>query len=267
MRRPATTAMRTLALLLALTAPAAAGDSLDELLVRIGDRVEQLWKTFGAVTCTEHVAQSRFDKKGKMIHRQETTSDYLIFLQLIGGELAVEESRVLQKELAPAKKKRPGQRALLVTNGFSVMLLVFHPHFQSSYVFTRVADDEASERGLYRIDFEHVPGEKSPSVLQLKDRSYPLEWRGSAWIDSKDLSIVRVTTALREPLTEIGLEELDSEVTYGEISFEDSHQTYRLPTLATIDARTSRQSWRNVHEFTGYKRFSVSTEVTIGEPH
>jgi hypothetical protein len=33
--------------------------------------------------------------------------------------------------------------------------------------------------------------------------------------------------------------------------------------VATIDVETPKQHWRNIHRFTEYKRFSVSTAAAV----
>ncbi|MCP5119490.1 MAG: hypothetical protein GY953_52490 [bacterium] len=239
---------------------------LDELLVQVGDRVEIFGKQFSSIACTETVEQVRMSEKGRIVNRKNSIYDYLIFMQLIGNELSIEESRVLRSESKPKKRKRPSHRSLLVTNGFSIMLLVFHPHFQSGYMFTRLPDEKVGGVNLRRIDFEQVQGARSPSVLQLKEQSYPLEWKGSAWIDPSSGSIVRMKTGLKQPMREIGLHGLDSEVSYSEFRFQDTGEIHWLPGQATIEARSAHQRWLNSHRFSDYKRFAVKTEVSIGDP-
>jgi len=238
---------------------------LDELLLRTGNRVEQFWQKFSSIACQETVIQERINEKGKVINRRQTSYDYLVLMQWIGNQPSIEESRALQSETKPRRKKRPSQRSLLETNGFSIMLLVFHPHFQSSYLFTRLPSEEFDDQVLDRIAFEHVSGGRSPSVLQLADRTYPLEWAGVAWIEPDTGTIVKIEAGLKGPMEQLGLERLDSEVEYGEVLFQDAEQTEWLPRFASIEAGTAHQTWRNRHEFTGYKRFSVNTRVSIGE--
>jgi len=253
-------------LLLVMAAPVRSGDlPLDELLLRVGDRVDEFWQEFSSIACQETVSQVRMNEKGKVVNSREATYDYLVLMQWLGNQPSVDESRVLESELKPKKKKRPSQRSLLVTNGFSIMLLVFHPHYQNSYLFTRGSDEEVEGHNVARVDFEHVSGARSPSVLQLADRRYALEWKGSAWIDPESGSILKMEVGLKEPMEQIGLERLDAEVVYGEVWFQDAEETYWLPRFASIEAETAHQLWQNRHEFTDYKRFSVNTQVSIGE--
>ncbi len=240
--------------------------SLDAELLRIGKSVEVFWKEASSISCTETIRQLKLTEKGKTVNQRESVHDYLVLMQLIGNELVIEESRELKSESKNKKKKRPQHRSLLITNGFSIMALVFHPHFQSSYLFHAMPDEVVAGRSLRRLDFQHIQGERSPSALQVEDRIYELAWKGSVWVDPASGIVVRMKTSLKEPLTEIGLTRIDSEIEYREISFEDGGKSQCLPVLAQIEAGTEHQSWRNIHEFSDYRRFTVETEVTIGDP-
>ena len=244
---------------------AAKTPKLETILDRAGDRVELFWRQFSSVSCTETVEQVKLSEKDKPLNRRQAEYDYVIFMQLTGKELRVEESRRLTSETRPKKKKRPSQRSLLLTSGFPIMMLIFHPQFQDRYLFQLAAGpDDGPRPGLTRIDFEQVAGAESLSVLRLKDRDYPLAWAGTAWVEAGSGAIVRIRTKLREPLTEVGLRSLTSDVWYSDISFTEATESYRLPERAEVDARSRGQHWHNIHTFTAYKRFSVNTEVTIG---
>ena len=266
---PKRCAMICLVLLVLLPAwptQAASHDSLNSLLGQLGQDVERFWREFAAVSCTEIVEQSKLGPTGKILNEKRAVYDYIVLMQLIGTDLAVEESRVLQEEVLPKKKKRPQHRSLLVTNGFAIMMLVFHPHFQSSYVFTLRPDHDIQGEERLRIDFEHVNGARSPSALELNGRIISLEWQGTAWLDPRTNAIMRMKTGLKEAVDETGLASLDSVVEYGEVTFADGDQSLWLPQVASIEARTEHQHWRNVHRFSDYRRFSVDTTVRIGDP-
>ncbi len=243
-----------------------ANRTLETVLARAGEEAGLFWKQFSSIACTETVEQAKLDPEGKLLNYRKASYDYLVFLQWTGGELRVEESRILQSETKPKKIKRPTHRPLLVTNGFSTLLVVFHPNFQSSYRFTLGRQEPAGGKALLRIDFEQVTGAPTPAALVLKQRTYPLEWKGSAWIDPDSGAVVRIKTGLKRPLTEIGLLALNAEVVYAPYRFADGDDSYWLPTRAVITAQTKRQRWRNVHRFSDYKRFSVKTEVTVANP-
>ena len=103
------------------------------------------------------------------------------------------------------------------------------------------------------------------SVLQVRELEYPLQWRGTAWIDPFSWAVVRIQAGLGDSMADMGLLRLDADVTYSNVQF-NSSTSYWLPARAVIDAETKRQHWHNTHLFTGYKRFTVDTDVKISAP-
>lgn len=232
----------------------------DKLLARAEHRMEQFWDQFSAVTCTETVEQQKLGDDGKVLIKKRSAYDYLVLLLLSGGDLTVQESRLLQGK--PAKE---AGRALLSTSGFSTLALIFHPHFRESFVFSDQGADPNSP-WLHRLHFEQVHGKPTPSVLQLRSRDYPLEWQGTAWIESATANIARIRVALKSSLADIGLQKLESDVRYGAVSFAGHADSPWMPQTASIEADTVHQHWRNVHTFTRYKQFSVSTDSKTETP-
>jgi len=245
----------SLLLLLAQAAPPHALAELDSLLDRTARATEKFAAEFPAVACNESVTQAKFVEGPKIVARQESQFDYLILLNTEGGDFSVEESR-----LNRGKDRKDPQQPLLATTGFAVMLLVFHPHFQPSYHFSRLGAETRDGVAWEKIQFEHESGKPSPSVLEVRGRQYPLAWRGVAWIHPETGVVSRIQTELRDPLEDIGLLSLKSDVTYAKAS---GAIPVWLPRTAVIEAHTRHQHWRNTHEFSAYRRFEVSSEQKV----
>jgi len=249
------------AMLLVMPVKAASPVPLAATLDRVGQQVQNFWNYFPAVTCNETLTQVKLDGKAKTLYEEKSSYDYLVLLQSAGANISVDESRIERD-----RKSSKGKASLLLTNGFSILLLVFHPLYQSSYEFSELPDDAAEDQRLLRIGFRHAGGGRSPSALRLGDREYPLEWKGTAWIDPSTYAIVRMETSLGSPLEDVGLLQLDANVTYSSIHFDGTASTYWLPTRAVVEAATKRQRWRNTHLFSNYRRFSVETEIKTTSP-
>jgi len=249
-------------LVLAAALPARPGTTtpLSEALDRVGRDVEDFWNYFPSVTCTEALAQSRLGEKGKVLFRHYSTYDYLILLQASGTDVTVDESRVERN-----RKGSKGKASLLVSNGFSILALIFHPVYRSRYEFRELSDDSLDGRRLRRIGFRQITTDHGPSVLLLRDREYPLEWSGTAWIDPDSFDVVRIHTGLKNPMEEIGLLCLEADVSYTKVPFSGG-SAYWLPSRAVIEAETKRQHWRNTHVFSNYRRFNVETVVKTPSP-
>ena len=247
------------ALALLATWPAKATDdpSLHELLDRVGEQVGRFWDYFSSVACTEKVTQTKLGDKGKVLSERRESFDYLIMLRSRGLDLTVDESRV---ETARAQSKKDA--SLLETNGFSLFTLIFHNMYQSRYQFEQLPDEPVDGRRLRCLAFHQVSNDHPLSLLHLRNRDFPLEWKGKAWIDPASAAVVRIRAGLGDSMADMGLLRFDSDVSYSGIRFNGS-ETYWLPTRAEVEAQTKSQHWHNTHLFTNYKRFSVETDVKI----
>lgn len=221
----------------------------------------RFWEEFASVSCSETVKQLKLEPDGKKLAEKDSVYDYLIVMQVAGDELMMDESRILR-----GKPGKAADRALLLTSGFSTLLLVFHPIFQPSFSFNTLPDDVSGPRPLRRVEFVQKEGARSPSVLQLRGRDYPLAWKGTAWIDQQTGMIVKIHVDLKAPMEDIGLQRLSSDVTYAPVALKGLDHAMRLPQKAVIDAATKKQRWHNEHSFSAYRRFAVETDEKIGDP-
>jgi len=203
------------------------------------------------------VIQARLSPEGEVLGEIQRSYDYLMVMQLTGDTPRFEESRIER-----AAQGEPGGEPLLVTSGFSTLLLVFHPYFQKSFEFTLLPDPRDETR---RVDFHAIRGQRSPTVLRLEGRNYPILWKGTAWIDSDTGMVTRIETELGESMEDLGLNTLTAWTEYTRIRLGASELEYWLPATTTIEARSEHQYWRNAHRFLDYQLFSVESDLEILE--
>jgi len=86
-----------------------------------------------------------------------------------------------------------------------------------------------------------------------------------AWIDPATGVIGRIDAGLANSMEDIGLKSMRSEVQFAPVPFKDAKDVFWFPAQASVEVETPRQHWRNTHNFTDYKRFSVSTEEKVAE--
>jgi hypothetical protein len=125
-----------------------------------------------------------------------------------------------------------------------------------------VSNDSALP-GLLQIRFNHIAGTRSTSALRLRGTDIPLDIQGTAWIDPGNGAIHRIVAEIAGPMTDINLKSLQMEVRYAQQTFTSGDAPYWLPSVAVIDIQTERQHWRNVHQYSNYRKFSVNTEDRI----
>lgn len=210
------------------------------------------------VTCTENVSQEKLTPKGKMELHEEATYDYLIMMDGSQDQFTLNESRLL-KTSDHSKKNLP----MLVTNGFSTLFLVFHPYYRDGFAMTEEGSVVESGRQLVRIHFTHIHGKRTPIALAIQGREYPLEIEGTAWVDAQTGGVVRISAGLAEPMDDIGLRTLSMQVNFSEMKVAGAEQSYFYPQSAYVEVETKKQRWRNIHVFSNYKRFGVSTSSEV----
>jgi hypothetical protein len=237
-------------------------ESLQEVLDQASKNVSSLLDAFSHVNCSEKVLQERLDDNAKTVEKHESLFDYLVLLSNVGGELNLDESRVAaENSKALPKDASP----LLVSNGFSMLLLIFHPYYASSFRFS--LEEEASpDLALVAVRFEATPGGKTPAALSVRGREYPLALSGTAWIDPHTGVIHKIQAQIGSEMEDGGLKAMRSEVEYAPVSFQSSPGTYWLPSRASVEVQSRHQHWRNTHVFAGYKLFSVSTQQKTAQP-
>jgi hypothetical protein len=244
-------------------AAAGAGNSFQELLDRASSNVAAFLETISEVNCTEHLTQERIAENGRTMEKHESAFDYLVLLSNAGGELNLVESRVAA---ADANNKEVHEKApLLVSNGFSMLLLVFHPYYAGSFQF-RPGKPESSGGALSEVNFQHIPGTRSPAALAVRGREYPLEISGTAWIDPGSGVIEKIAAQIGTEMEDVGLRTMHCEIEYAPVSFRSVPGTYWLPAHTTVEVESRHQHWRNTHVFSAYKHFSVNTTEQVSQP-
>jgi hypothetical protein len=232
---------------------------LDSLLARTGAQTSTFLDQFSDVKCTEQVRQEKLGKDNKIELKEDSTFDYLVILTNTNGELNLSESRIPVHE---AKRDRKNT-SMLLSNGFATLFLVFHPYYSSAFKFTLLEEDVIAGKTMQKVSFEHISGMKSPAALALRGREYPLELSGTAWIEPETGSIAKIEAGIADTLQDVGMKALSSEIDFAPLKFSDSRDAYWFPTKALVEVETPRQHWRNLHQFTSYKKFSVSTEEQV----
>lgn len=218
--------------------------------------VEKFFEQSTNVVCTETVSQGIVGKNGKINYDEDSIFDYQLQASTNTGSLKLVESRDTRKAAF-----RDSSRTLLITNGFTSMLLIMHPEYESSYTFTPAGQESVDGVTYVKVDFKAVPGAASPAALQLRDHNYPLPLSGTIWIEPQSGAVAKLVAAVDSSLSDLGLKGMRSEIHYARIQFHDPDESYWMPISAVIDVETMRQHWRNVHRFTGYKRFRATIRV------
>jgi len=206
--------------------------------------------------CTESVTQEKITPSGHVSATERAKYDYLIMMDGNGDDFQLNETRLATSKGTP--KVSPA--SMLVSNGVPTVLLVFHPYYRSSFKFEAGAEEMVNGKTLIPIHFEHIDGRRTPAALALRGREYPLELRGTAWLDKQAGEVVKIDASLERDMSDIGLRTLHIHVEYKPEEVGNAVSTIDLPALAVVDVTTPRQHWRNTHVFDAYKSFSIDVQ-------
>lgn len=218
--------------------------------------VDKFFEQATNVVCSESVSQAVVGKNGKVDYREDSVFDYQLQASPNSGSLKLVESRDTRKAAF-----RDSSRTLLITNGFTSMLLIMHPNYESSYTFDPAGQESVDGVTYVKVHFKAVPGAASPAALQLRGHNYPLPLSGTIWIEPQSGAVAKLVASMESSLTDLGLKDIRSEIHYALIRFREPEESYWMPISAVIDVETPRQHWRNIHRFTGYKRFRATIRV------
>jgi len=227
-----------------------------EALVRARKSVEKFFEQAANVVCTENVTQAMVGKNGKADYREESVFDYQLQANANTGSLKLVESRDTRKAAF-----RDSSRTLLITNGFTSMLLIIHPSYETSYTFEPGGEETVDGLTFAKINFKFVPGASSPAALQLRSHNYPIPLSGTIWIEKQSSAVAKLVATMDSSLSDLGLRGMRSEIHYATVHFHEPDESYWMPVSAIIDVETPHQHWRNIHRFTGYKRFRATIQV------
>ncbi len=223
-----------------------------------GDRAQRQVLAYVAkladLHCAESVVQQKLNKNGRVEVTDQSNFDYLIMMQGDTDGFQMNESRI--ENVSTKHKALP----LLVTNGFSTLMLIFHPYYRDSFRFETGPEQIVNGRQLLSLHFAYLPGTRAPAALALRGREYALELEGTAWLDSTTGDVVSIEAALMRDMSDVGLHSLRVHVEYKLTNLGKEAGEMMLPSLAVIDVETPRQHWRNTHSFTNYRTFSTDSE-------
>jgi len=187
-----------------------------DALVRARKLVEKYFEQASNVVCTENVTQAVVGKNGKANYREDSVFEYQMQASTNSGSLKLVESRDTRKAAF-----RDSGRSLLITTGFTSMLLIIHPTYETSYAFESGGNESVDGITYVRIRFKSVPGASSPVAMQLRGKNYPIPLSGTIWIEPQTGAVVKLVVSMESTLSDVGLQAMRSEIHYATVHFRD----------------------------------------------
>ena len=204
--------------------------------------------------CMEVVTQQKLNAKGHADSTERSQFDYLIMMSGSDQLFQLNESRIE----SPDAKHKSVLLPMLTTNGMTTLLLVFHPYYSDAFSFEQGPEQMLQNRPTIPIHFAHITGRRTPAALALRGREFPLELKGTAWLDKSSGEVIQADASLLHDMSDVGLSSLEIHVEYKPETI--GSETWTLPSKAVVDVTTPKQHWRNTHVFENYKSFSTDAQ-------
>ena len=241
-------------------APAAPSQNQAGAVALAEKQISEYLEQLADVHCTETVVQEKLAEDGHVEASAREQFDYLIMMSGNEDDFQLTESRIEPSGFRRKLLSFP----MLVTNGMSTMLVVFHPYYSDSFQFETHSEELIDGRTTIPIVFTEIPGRRTPAALALRGREYPLYLQGTAWLDKKSGEVVKMDASLLHEMSDVGLRSLSIHVEYRATQLGTGTPQVMMPSLAVVDVTTPRQHWRNTHFFGNYQSFSTSVEQEPG---
>jgi hypothetical protein len=281
------------ALALALAAMTAAGEppqpNVEELLVRVGERVAEFYKRAKNVICIETSTVQPVDFSHSPEGFVRTVESELHFEADSGqtpGEVAIVRRVRKVNGRAPREKDSKDRAGCTDPNPLSPEPLAFLlPAHRSEYQFRTAGITKDRNRTALMIDFASVNRRSNPELIEdpsghddCFDWSGHIASRGRIWVDARNYDVLRVDRGLGGPVdvkvpaliqrrhdlaSWVVIVRDDVTIRFKTVAFSDPDEVLLLP--ESIDSLTAirggLESTRRNQTFSDYKRFVTGGRV------
>jgi hypothetical protein len=281
------------ALALALPAMTAAGvqaqPDVEELLVRVGERVTEFYTRAKNVICIETSTVQRIDFNNSPEGFVRTVESELHVETDKGqtpGEAAIVRKVRKVNGRGPREKDRKDRAGCTDPNPLASEPLAFLlPAHRSEYQFRTAGIAKDRNRTALLIDFASVDRRSNPELIEdpsghddCFDWSGHIASRGRIWVDARNYDVVRVERGLRGPVdvkvpaliqrrhqlaSWVVIVRDDMTIRYKTVAFSDPDEVLLLP--ESIDSftvvRGGLESTRRNQTFSDYQRFVTGGRV------
>ncbi|MGC2889090.1 MAG: VWA domain-containing protein, partial [Candidatus Acidiferrum sp.] len=210
--------------------PATDQRELPMILQNMGKRMDDFVRNIGDLIAREDLTQEKLKADGKIKAKRHVQDNYLILHHGYSWGASAEYRM-------DGKGNRLGPIGLgqgyLVTAGYALSCIQFSTaaQSQSQSRFRYLGNEMLGSRETYVLSFAQRPGEVNfatvMAVTGAKDMDMPTQ--GILWVDKSNFQILRMRSDLLAPNSEIQLNQLTTDVTLGEVRFQDVPNPLWLP--------------------------------------
>lgn len=242
--------------------------ALPTILNKTGKEVDEFFDNLVDLVAREEIKQERLGSFGSARASESVRDSYLILRHANGTRADFDEFRM--DEQGNRMDQAGLGRGFLVTSGFALICVHFSLEFQWDSRFRYLGDQKINGRDTYAVAFAQLPGMAHLSVTMRGPRGTAAHMlmQGVVWVDKVNFHIVQMRTDLLARQPEIGLDEQTTKVNFSEVRLQDLATPLWLPRdvnvyvkLGADGERHFEEEFRNVHHYTDYRRYRVSTKM------
>jgi Flp pilus assembly protein TadD len=237
--------------------------SLEEVVEKAGERIEELVRTVDRFTATESLVHETITAWGLPAAPEKRSFNYVA---------SIEEARPGVLDVYEYRDGRVGYDRFpggVATLGLPSLVLIFHPYSAGNYALQCEGLTRWNGKLAWQVHFRQRPDRVSRDKVYRFGESgvaHPAALRGRAWIAADSFEIVRLETDLVAPLPEIRLLADHTIVEYGAVRFRKGDVQLWLPESAEIYSDLRGRRIHRRHTFSNYVLFSVDERQKISPP-
>jgi hypothetical protein len=244
-------------------------DPLPSVLERVGQTATLLFNNFTQVSCDEEVlsAASLLDPRQThgILHYPTMDRKFrYIVIPLPGDGLPGFEEYRTDLKGTPRNTLSPGDLHMLTSN-FASTWLYLRPADQRNTRFRYFGTQTIRNHECHVVGFAQDPMRvyRAGEIL-IHGKGFAMLVQGLAWIDSVTFQVLRMTTWLLAPRTDIGLSSQISTVDFYAVKPTGSEKVLWLPRDVTVEIDYHDLEISNTHHYSNFKLFRVESTIKTG---
>jgi hypothetical protein len=248
--------------------PAADQQALAMILQKSGARMDEFFVNMVDLIAHEEIKQERLGTFGVAGGRESIRDNYLVVRRGDSTQIDFDEFRMDEKG---ERLEQVGQTSgFLITSGFALICVHLSTPLQHDSRFLYLGDQKTRAGDTYVVAFAQLPGRATLKVGLRGPGGSAVHMltQGVAWVDKQSFQVLRMRTDLLARQPEVGLDEQTTEVDFSEVHLQDVATPLSLPRDVRVYVkfgkslgRPSEEAFRNVHHYTNYRRYRVSTKM------
>ncbi|MGB2662367.1 MAG: hypothetical protein WAK48_00090 [Candidatus Acidiferrum sp.] len=238
------------------------------ILKKTGDEVDEFFNNAIDLVANEEIQQERLGSFGVAVAGESVRDNYLILREGNGARADFDEFRT--DENGNRLEQLGIHRGFLVTSGFALICAHLSTAFQPDSTFRILGEEKVGARETYVVVFAQRSHNTNLVVTMTGPSGDVVHMltQGIAWVDKENFHVVRMRTDLLAPHPEIGLQAQTTKVDFDEVQFVDVATPLWLPRDVSVDVKLGKYvdrpfpvEFRNLHHYTDYRRYRVSTRI------